>query len=407
MKYIDVFNLTLNSISNINSYEKIDIFDSLNRVITKDILSLRALPPYNNSAMDGYCFKYEDINQKLKVKGKILAGDTKEYRINDLECYKIMTGAKIPLNCDCVAPKEICIVEEDGINITKKIDKYNAIRLRGEEIETNKTILFKGDRLNASKIALLASQGIDKIEVYKELKIAIISTGSELKEVYDDANDNELYNINGINIFMHLKELGINSNYIGVLPDNLEKSIEFFKDLKEYDVIITTGGVSSGDADFTKKALTLAGFEELFHGVDVKPGRPLLIGKINNSLILALPGNPLAAIMHLILLGIPSILKKQGANEIFFSTQKAKISSNLHLKPNRANIVLGELKDGIFTPYKNNQYGSGMITPLINSNAIVIFNEKISTVTKGDIVNCILFKSNQFTKNCNYFDVTI
>ena len=402
MKYEEALKLALESVDVIKETKLINIEDSLNRVLSKDIYALRDFPIYNNSAMDGYGFKYKDINNYLTPICTILAGDIQKAILKDNECYKIMTGAKVPKDCDTVAPKEICTIKDNKIQITKPIKKGNAIRLKGEEIKKGSLLLKKGERLNASKIALLASQGINKIECYKELKIAIISTGSELKEVGEEATKNEIYNINGINIKMHLKEYGINANYLGVLPDNLEKAVDFFKNITNYNIIITTGGVSVGDADFTKEALIKNGFKELFHGIKVKPGHPTLMGKINKTFIMAMPGNPLAAITHIILMGLPLILKMQGAKRLFFRTKEAKITTTLTLKPNRVNIVLGRFKSGKFKPYKKNSYGSGMILPLVKSNAFVLFSEEIESVKKGSTIKVVEFLCQPMSKKFDY-----
>ena len=403
MHYIDAFNLTLQNITPIHQTTLVDINNALDRVLATNIYAKRALPPYNNSAMDGYAFKYKDINSPLKIAATIFAQDKQEPILKDKECYKIMTGAKVPPDCDSVAPKEICEVKDNKIKILKPIKKGNAIRLKGEEVLKDSLLLEKGERLTASKIALLASQGINKVECYRDLKIAILSTGSELKEINEEASEDEIYNINGINIKSHLKEYGIEASYLGLIPDSLEESSNFFKDIKDrYNIIFTTGGVSQGDADFTKRALLNCGFREIFHGLKVKPGHPLLVGKLDETLVISLPGNPLAAIIHAILFGVASILKMQGAKEIFFTTKEAKISTTLTLKPNRVNIVLGEFRDSYFTPYKNNKYGSGMILPLVKSNSIALFSEDIKSVEKGSTIKIIELRCKSTTDKFNY-----
>ena len=407
MQYQKALELALKNIDVTTKTEIIKLEESLNRILAKDIYATRDLPPYNNSAMDGYGFKYSDINSKLKVAKTILAGDIQEPILKNSECYKIMTGAKVPSDCDTIAPKEICEFKDGFIEILKDIKRGNAIRLKGEEIKKGELLLKKGERLNASKIALIASQGVNEVECFKELNIAIISTGSELKELGEVASDTQIYNINGINIKMHLKEYGINSIYLGVLPDNLDKSISFLKNLLEYDVIITTGGVSLGDADFTKEALLKNGFKEIFHGIKVKPGHPTLMGKIDKTFIMAMPGNPLAAIIHIIIMGLPIILKMQGAKNIFFSSKSAKISTDLKLKPGRVNIVLGSFKDNTFIPYKNNKYGSGMITPLAESNSIALFGESVDIIQKGKNIKLIELGCSFESQKFDYINVTI
>ena len=394
----------LDAIKAVNSTQIVDTTQALNKVLAKDIITTKPLPPFNNSAMDGYAFRYEDINNPLKVVKEVFAGDIQEPILKQNECYKITTGAKIPDDANIVAPKEICEIKNSQVIVKKPIPKGNAIRLKGEELQKNSTLLKKGELLTPAKIASLASQGITKIDTFKELKIAILSTGNELKEPHQKADEFELYNINAINIAMHLKQFGFNSNYIGVVPDNLQEATKIVATLKDYDIIISSGGVSVGEADFTKKALLNNGFRELFHGVRVKPGHPVMSGFLDKTFVIALPGNPLAAILNLLLLFFPAIFKMQGAKEIFFNPITAKMSKDLKLKPNRVNIVLGEYKDGYFSAYKDNRYGSGMISPLVNSNAVALFNQNIEYINKDSTIKVVLLNSLNLIEENSYLN---
>jgi len=401
VEFKEALNLALDSISRIPKEENIEIEEALNRVISQDIVCKKNLPPYNNSAMDGYAFKYEDIKSKLKIVKTIFAGDIQEPILKKGECYKIMTGAKVPSDVDTIVQKEFCKVNGENIEIVKDIKKGNSIRLKGEEQKEGNIIIKKGSILNPAKIALLASQGIVEVKVYKKISIAIVSTGNELKEPWQEANDDELYNINAINIKKFLKQYNFDAVYLGSIPDNLEQSIGFISKLKDYDLIITTGGISGGDADFTKRAFIENGLKEIFHGVKVKPGHPTMMGIMENSFVMAMPGNPLAAILNIMLLSIPIISKMQGSTTQYFSAVTVENGLELKLKPNRINIVLGNLKDGKFVAYKNNRYGSGMITPLVESKYIALFGENISLVKENQKIKIIPIYS---AINSNSFD---
>ena len=330
------------------------------------------------------------INEIKKADALIHAGDIVEPILRENECYKIMTGAKVPSDVDTIIPYELVQREGAFIRLQADVKKGNAIRLQGEEIQKDDLILKKGERLDYAKIALLASQGIMRVKVYKPLSIAVISGGDELKEPWEEASEDEVYNINAIHFQMLLKRYGFESEYIGKVPDNLEQIEEFLEKIEGFDIIISSGGISMGDADFTKRAFVDKGLKELFHGVRVKPGHPTMFGVMRESFVMAFPGNPLAAIMNLLLLGLPVLFKMQGAKEFEFSTVPLKMGDDLKLKPGRANIVLGTMQKGFFNPYKNNKYGSGMITPLIESNALVVFDEKIEFVKKGEELEAIV-----------------
>ena len=227
--------------------------------------------------MDGFAIKFEDAGKTLKINKVIFAGDKGEKvkeSLSSNECYKIMTGAKVPNDADTIIPIENCIdVTERNVTIPNDIKKGANLRLKGEEQKEGNVLFTKGEELTSSHITLLASQGITMIEVYKQISIAVLSTGNEIKEPWENADEEEIYNCNSFALVSQLKEKGFNATYSGVIPDDLEKSKEFIKNLKNFDVILTTGGISMGDADFVGEAFLQNGLEILFHGVNIKPGR--------------------------------------------------------------------------------------------------------------------------------------
>ena len=392
VSFNEAIEIVLDSVEAINDIEVIKYDKLLNRVAAQNVYAIKNLPSYNNSAMDGYAFRFEDLNKTLKIAKVIYAGDILPSSLKDGECYKIMTGAKVPDDADTIAPNEICEVTDDVVTIKKEVKRFNALRFMGEEIKEGEVLIKRGEVLNPSKIALLASQGITSCQVYRKLTIAIVSSGDELKEPWEEASVNEIYNINAINLQMHLKEYGFDSTYLGKIPDNFEDTLKFIKELKKYDVIISSGGISKGDKDYIIKAFRECGFKEFFSGINVKPGHPTTFGKLDKSLVLALPGNPLATILNFLLIGLKAIYKMQGAKEFDFKRCKAKSYKELKLKPNRTNIVLGKLEDGYFIPYKDNRYGSGMISPLVESNCVAIFNESVEKISKDEEIEVLLIK---------------
>ena len=393
-EFLEAQNLALQNVKVTDKKEIIDIEDALNRVVAQDIICVKNLPTYDNSAMDGYAFKYADRNRDLKVVATIMAGDIQEPILKDGECYKIMTGAKVPKDVDTIAQREICEEKSGTMHLINEVKLGNAIRLKGEEQQVGSILIEKGSLLSSAKIALLATQGITKVEVYKKLSIAIVSTGNELKELGEVASEDEVYNINAINIKMLLKNYNLDAEYLGSIPDDLNLGIEFISKLKEYDLIITTGGISMGDADFTKQSFVENGLKELFHGIKVKPGHPTMMGIMGSSFVMAMPGNPLAAIVNIFLLSMPIIFKMQGVKKYYFEPIIVKNALELKLKANRVNIVLGNLVDGEFVAYKNNKYGSGMITPLVESSYIAAFNENTNMVEHGSKIEIIKLYTN-------------
>lgn len=372
--------------------EYISIFDALGRVLAESIICKKNLPAFNNAAMDGFTFKHIDSGKTLKIKKTIYAGMSVEACLEKDECYKIMTGAKVPSDADTVIPFENTIsYNETDVEIGQSTKKGNALRLKGEERELGSILFDKGEKLNSSHIAMLASQGISTVAVYKKITIAIFSTGDELKEPWEEANDDEIYNVNSSALMSLLQEYGFKADYCGVIPDNLQESIEYFQKMKKYDAIVTSGGISMGEADFIEKALKSNGFKESFHGINIKPGRPTMMGTMENTLVASMPGNPLAAYVNAFLFLIPALNNLQGMSKTAHNTVLAKNVEEFKVKSGRVNIVLGSLIDGKFMVFEKNRYGSGMITPIVNSNAILITNEKNSVIEENISIKVIVF----------------
>ena len=335
ISFSDALELCLKNVKPINTTENIFINEALNRVLAEDIIAKRDAPVFTNSAMDGFAFKHSNI-KKLKVIKTIYAGDKYEdFEIKEDECVRIMTGAKVPSTLDTVIPIEKCEEVNKDYIVIADIKKGANIRVKGEEIKKGEVLIKKGEIITPNIIAMLASQGIVNIAVYRKLKIAILSTGNELKEPWEEAGDDEIYNTNSYAIAAILKKFGFNFDIIGVIPDSLEKTIEYIKELKTYDVIITSGGISFGDADFLYEAYIKNGLKALFHGIMVKPGRPTMAGIMDNTFVFAMPGNPLSAYINTFCLIIPTLKKLNGAiknsrfdeaEEILLAMSKLKIT---------------------------------------------------------------------------------
>jgi molybdopterin molybdotransferase len=372
--------------------EYVSLFEAHNRVLFEDIKCVKNLPSFNNSALDGFAFDYKNIGKSLKIKKTIFAGDSIEPCLNDDECYKIMTGAKVPSDANTIVPFENAIRYDDlHAELPSDTKKGNALRLKGEECAIGELLLQKGEVLDASKIAYLASQGISVVPVYKKISIAIFSTGDELKEPWEKANEDEIYNVNSSSLRAVLKEFGFKADYCGVIPDNLEDSIEYFSKMKKYDAIVTSGGISMGEADFVEDALKANGFEDSFHGINIKPGKPTMFGKMDETLVASMPGNPLAAYVNAFLFLIPALKSLQGYDNVHHDLVEVVNDEELRLKNKRVNIVLGNVRDSKFIAFNNNKYGSGMITPIVQSNAIFLSSLEDSLIKSGEKIKVIFF----------------
>jgi len=374
--------------------EVVFLSDSLGRVLSEDIIVKKNVPSFNNSAMDGFAFRHQEIENELKVASVIYAGDKPKEMLKPNECYKIMTGAKVPDDVDTVVAIEDCLEATDSyIKVPSSIKKGNALRYKGEELKKGELLFKKGERITSSVIALLAAQGIATFKVYKDISIAVASTGNELKEPWEEASEDEIYNANSFAIIALLKEYEFKPDYVGLIPDDLDSTVAFISKLKSYDVIITTGGISMGDADFLEEAFLKNGLNEFFHGVNIKPGRPTMMGSMDKTFVMAMPGNPLTTMLNMMVLSIPILLKLQGVKEYHLKPIKATNKKSFKFRPNRTNIVLGKVENTEFKVTRDNKIGSGMLLPLFESNALMITKEGVSEVKEGEEIEVFLIKN--------------
>ncbi|ALV64908.1 molybdopterin molybdotransferase MoeA [Campylobacter fetus] len=372
---------TISNLKPVENYEFISLDTAFGRVLANDVIAIKPLPAFDNSALDGYAFNYNDRKNPLLVKGTIFAGDKKEYHIKKNECYKIMTGAIFPTGSDTVMMIEDESFDENGyLIITDNIKKDNARKMTGEEVKIGDILLRKNELLTPANIMLLAAQGISYVKVFSNLKIAIFSSGDEINEPWQNSDERSIYNANAFGVLAMLKQNGFNAEYKGILKDEKNILKEQIKNAKNYDVLITSGGASKGEADFMQSVLLELGFKEIFSSIDVRPAKPTKLYQNDSQTVFILPGNPMACFMGCFLSVIPAIKKLCGFNEFLHKTYKAKFKGNLKLKPTRANIVIGRYENGEFMATNENKFSPAMIMPISISNAIYI-----SSIAKGEI----------------------
>jgi molybdopterin molybdotransferase len=368
--------MALDAIRPTSKRETIATDQALGRVIAHGIVCQKNMPSFDNSAMDGFGVRSEDAKKKLEVVDTVFAGDIPQTKIYPGQAVRIMTGAQIPQGVDTIVPIEDCPeVTESYVVLPEKLKKGNNLRLKGEEQTKGAVLLDAGTKLEPSHIAMLSAQGIVEIEAYARLSIAVVSTGDEIREPWEESSEDEIYNANAFGITALLSSYGFSSKYVGSIPDNLEATKSFISNLKEYDVIISTGGISMGDADYLFEAYVANGMKPIFHGVNVKPGRPAMMGVMGETFVMAMPGNPLTAMVNIFLLSMPVLFKKQGASNCHHQFVYADNTQQFKARSGRTNLVLGRLENGHFQVTRNNKYGSGMLTPLMESNAIVVLGE--------------------------------
>lgn len=372
------------------------IESALGHVLEEDVVATHNLPPYDNSAMDGYAVKIADSNQSVKVTHTIFAGDNSDAILHASETIKIMTGARIPQGCECVVPKEE--TKEDGANILLPDNLVLAkhIRLCGEDIREGETILTKGQRLHAHHITLLASQGISHVKVHKKIKVALFASGNELKMHFENVAPHQLYNTNTPTFYARAQELGCEVTFVGTAHDTLEDIKKHIFNSLDADLIITSGGVSVGDADFTREAFEAFPYENIFDKIEIKPGKPTTYGRIGKTYILNLPGNPLAAALNFELFGQSIILALSGDNSKFLGTITATMQEEYKLKKGRRSLVPGFYNGESFMACK--KFAPGMVRPLSTSNCFIMVDEACEVLEVGAKVKII---STRFAFTCH------
>ena len=372
------------------STKLLPIEEALGSILAEDIIATHNLPPYDNSAMDGYAVKVEESGKCVNVACTIFAGDNFEGELHHHEAIKIMTGARIPLGTNCIVPIEDTNVCEDGVQLPQNLTLSKHIRFAGEDIKKGVTLLKKGSQLDAHQITLLASQGISHIKVYKKPRVAIFASGNELKMHFESVQEYQLYNTNTPMLLSRAKELGCEVEFIGTAIDTLEDIHAHINSALDCDIILTSGGVSVGDADFTKEAFGNFGYEILFDKVEIKPGKPTTFGKIGDKVILNLPGNPLAAALNFELFGRSIIYAMSGAKAKFINSTIAKMKNDYKVKPGRRTLLPGYFDGEFFEVCEH--FAPGMISPLGFANSFIIIDENCSLIQKDTIVKTISTK---------------
>ncbi len=275
----------------------ISLSEALNLFLAEDIYAPINVPSFNQSAMDGYAFKFEDVGSELEIVEEIAAGDIRTIIIESGQAVRIFTGAMVPDSCDTVVMQELTKVEGNKLIVKDEGLKLGGnIRKEGHQIKQGDLALAKGTKITPAAIGFLTSLGLIAVEVYQLPKVSVLATGDELVKPGNEIQKGQVYESNTLMLKGALNQFGIEPEIV-YLPDNFEKTKAAIKStLDNSDIVLLSGGISVGDYDFVKPALETNGVEELFYKVMQKPGKPLFFGKKEDKLIFALPGNPAAAL---------------------------------------------------------------------------------------------------------------
>jgi len=377
-----------NTIVKTSETEVIDVVNSYSYTIASTILSPINMPPFRQSAMDGYALHLNEKNT-YTLKGEIKAGDALNISINTGEAVRIFTGAPVPGTANAVIMQEKTVANEDGtITINGTVRKGANIRPVGEQIQKGGVALTPGSKITSAAIGFLSSLGITKINVFKKPTIAILVTGNELIDPGNALKHGEIYESNAITLKTTLVSLGFDKISLHRVKDDYKATVNILKEnIEKNDYVIISGGISVGDYDFVGKALAQLKTEEIFYKVKQKPGKPLFFGKKDTTSVFALPGNPASALTCLYLYVIPALRKFSGDTQYFLEKELIKSSSSYKKTEDRVQLLKALI-------HKNevsilNGQASSMIHSFALANALIYLPEDCKSVEKGEMVSVI------------------
>jgi molybdopterin molybdotransferase len=376
----------------------VPIRDATGRILAADIISSRSVPPHDNAAVDGYAVFFDDLSRqsetRLPIAGRINAGHPLSGPAQRGNAYRIFTGAPMPAGTDSVLMQEDCRIDGNEVIIPPGIKQGANRRFAGEDIETGTTILKAGRRLRPQDLGLAASIGKTRIEAYNRLRVALFSTGDEIRDIGNDLPEGCIYDANRYSIAALLSGLGCIVDDLGILQDDTDAILSALKQAADnHDLVMTSAGVSTGDEDHVRAAVEALGSIH-FWRLAIRPGRPIALGQIGAVPFIGLPGNPVAAMVTFMRFARPALLRLAGCTEIepvFFRVPAAFSYSK---KPSRrewirAVLVPGE--NGAVCAEKYSRDGAGILSSMVAADGLVELAEELTKVEPGDMVDFLPF----------------
>ena len=388
----------LEQVTPLDDSEVVQLSHALGRVLAEDLASSIDLPPFNNSAMDGYAFRFDDLanNESLTLVGQSFAGHPFEGEAKPNTCVRIMTGAPVPNGYDTVQMQEKVEAKEREIFIEAPKAKGANIRYQGEEVKTGGKVLFSGTQIGAAEMGVLATIGVSQLRVTRQVKVAFFSTGDELRPVGSELAPGQIYDSNRYTIQGLLSRANIEWIDLGVIEDDPEAIRQAFRHAASCaDMVLTSGGVSVGDADYTKQILDEEG-EITFWKLAIKPGKPFAFGHLGKAIFCGLPGNPVSSMVTFYKLVWPLLQKMQGLPQTKPLTLKAKLKGELRKFPGRVEYQRGVLsynEQGEAEVTITGGQGSGMLTSMSLANCFVILAQEQGNTADGTLVTVEPFNS--------------
>jgi len=384
----------------VSGVEKVPVRAALGRVLAKDIVSPIDVPSHDNSAMDGYAVRSDDLQQAEPVTlmeiGTAYAGKEFTGMVQPGQCVRVMTGAVMPRGTDTVVIQEIARVDGDRVTLPAGQETGQNRRLAGEDLKKGKPALAAGRLLRPADLGLVASLGIGEVSVRRKLKVAFFSTGDELVSVGKKLTAGEVYDSNRYTLWGMLERLGCEVVDLGVVRDDPKKlEAAFRKAAAGADAVVTSGGVSVGEADFTKQMMAKLG-EVVFWKIAMRPGRPMAFGRIRgrgkSAYLFGLPGNPVAVMVTFYHFVRGALLYMAGRSDTDLPLLRARSETAMRKKPGRTEYQRGilEQKNGEWSVRLTGAQGSGILRSMSEANCFVVLGHEQGSVAAGDYVDVML-----------------
>ena len=442
----DVLRFLEKLVTPVQAASDVPLFEALGRVLAADVISPFDVPPHDNSAMDGFAFDGQQLSPdtalSLQVMGTALAGKAWQGKVAAGQCVKIMTGAIMPTGLDTVVPQEFVTVRTEPASTSgaaatsstrtefisipsKLLNPGDNRRHRGEDLMQGKAALFKGDRLTPARLGLAASLGLKTVRCYRQLKVAYFSTGDEILSLGEPPREGAVYDSNRYTVFGLLSRLGCKVIDMGVVRDEpalLEAA--FTQAAAQADAIITSGGVSVGEADHTKAMMKKLG-DVAFWRIAMRPGRPMAVGRIDKpdlepfsgaksasrpidisassyentsdqqaAILFGLPGNPVAVMVTFLAFVRPALIQMMGATSVPQPLLKARSLEAMRKKPGRTEYQRGWVStaaDGSLEVKTTGNQGSGVLSSMAQANGLIVLHHAQGHVSQGDVIDVLMF----------------
>ena len=377
--------------------EKISLLDAFGRVLGEDIIAARDNPPWDNSAMDGFAVRWEDIKQEhaitkpvaLKVIEDVPAGTVATRTVGPGQAIRIMTGAPIPKGADTVVKVEETEPSENTVKIFKEVERGSNIRPQGEDVKKGDCIIAKGTQIRPAEAGMLAILAKSFVLVYQRPRVAILSTGDELADLDERFDEEKIINSNSYGTAAAVQEAGGIPILLGIAKDQPAALKEKISHGLNADILVLSGGVSMGDYDFTKAVFKDLGAEMNFWKLAIRPGQPLAFGKIQGKLAFGLPGNPVSSMVTFEQLVRPAMLKMGGHRSYGRPVVQAAFQEKFSKRTDRRHFLRGILsrENDVLTVRTTGDQGSGILTSMVKANGLIDVPEEVERLNPGDIVN--------------------